>query len=55
MKATTVPADYAERAAASITVHALKENRRPIGFAREWPEEKPKPKRKPATRRKSAA
>jgi len=31
-----------------IVVHALKENKRPIGFA-PWPEDepKPKPKRKP--------
>ena len=36
-----------------ITVHALKENKRPIGFA-EWPPE-PKAKRKPraTTRRKA--
>lgn len=40
MKATTEPADYSDRAAGSITVHALKENKVPIGFAREWPKPK---------------
>ena len=47
MKATTEPADYQDREAVTITVHAKKENARPIGFAA-WStkDEKRKTKRK---------
>ncbi len=43
----THPNNYDWQAPPAITVHALKENKRPIGFA-PWPEEKPKRRRKPA-------
>lgn len=38
------PAEYVPVAAPAIVVHALRENKRPIGFS-PWPEE-PKKKRK---------
>jgi len=42
---------YPGQSPPSITVHALKENKRPIGFA-PWPEEKKKrKKRKPVAKR----
>jgi hypothetical protein len=44
---TTTPA-VAQSSPIAITVHALKENKRPIGFA-PWP----KPERKQRTRRKT--
>lgn len=40
----TRPTDYPDVAPPAITVHALKENKRPIGFA-PWPENT-KPKRR---------
>ncbi len=52
MRVVTDPWLDPAKAGSTLTVHALKENKRPIGFA-PWPEEKPKPKRKPATRRKT--
>ena len=48
MRAITDPTDVPDGAAPTITVHALKENKRPIGFA-PWPE---KPKQKKAKRAK---
>lgn len=44
MKAGTEPADYPKLAPPAITAHALKENKRPIGYL-PWPEDEPKPKR----------
>ena len=48
-KVMTDPWEYPDRNPPGIVVHALRENKRPIGFA-PWPEErlpeKPKKKRK---------
>jgi hypothetical protein len=44
VKATTDPHTYPTGTQTSITVFALKENKRPVGFA-PWPKEK-KPKKK---------
>lgn len=44
--------DYTTRVPA-ITVHALKENKRPVGFAREWPDPKPERKKKKRKRGKT--
>lgn len=47
MNAITKSTYYPKQTAPAITVHALKENKRPIGFA-PWPEpSKPKRTRKP--------
>jgi hypothetical protein len=47
----TQPGDYPYLAPPAITVHALKENKRPIGYA-PWPEPaKPKRVRKPRARK----
>jgi len=46
MRVSTDPSCIPDRTAPAITVHALKENKRPIGFA-PWPEPaKPKRARK---------
>lgn len=50
MRAMQRPDEYPVRTAPAITVHALKENRRLIGFAA-WPED---PKPKPRPRRKKS-
>lgn len=39
-EAKTKPADYEWRAPHTPTIHVLKENKRPVGFA-EWPEPQP--------------
>jgi hypothetical protein len=39
----------------SVTVYALRENKRPVGFAREWPESEPKSKKKKRKRKDDAA
>ncbi len=44
MKAITSPTHIPNQTAPAIIIHALKENKRPIGFA-PWPKEAPKPKR----------
>ena len=44
MRAITDPTTVPPRAAPTITVHALRENKRPVGFA-PWPKEKKKGKR----------
>ena len=47
MRAITDPTDAPEGAAPTIVAHALKENKRPIGFA-PWPEKKKAKKAKRA-------
>jgi hypothetical protein len=42
VKAVTDPADYSWRSPPTPTVHALKQNKRPIGFA-PWPEPEDEP------------
>lgn len=46
MRVIQTPEDYPDRTHGGITIWALESNKRPIGFARDWPEEKPKKKRK---------
>jgi hypothetical protein len=52
VRAATDPSSYEPKASGGITIYALSENKRPIGFAREWPEltaaKKKKRKRKRA-------
>jgi len=53
MKVESEPGDYPTRTAPTITVHALKSNKRPIGFA-PWPDppkKKPRAKAKPRAKR----
>ena len=50
MKAVTEAANYPDQNAPHIVVHALRENKRPVGFA-PWPKSE-KPKKKGKEKRK---
>jgi hypothetical protein len=54
MRAITDPDDYPSRDRSGITIYALNANARPIGFARDWPEEEPLKKKKRKKKAKDA-
>ena len=54
MKANTTPQQFGYGAPPAIIVHAMKENKKPIGFAA-WSTEDDKPKRAPRKRKSKEA